>query len=217
MGSEADYEASSIPKLSLFSFPTKPPKPKGILTPPPQVTASVPFQWEEAPGKPRPCSTAEPKPKHRSARSLELPPRLLLLSESKITNIPSPTTVLDGPYVGRSISYRFSLRSPDSLGGKRLVKEKGRSTRWGSFRKNIKEVVEGTVDFKPSPVVNVGGGGGGDSDTKVKITRVKKRSVSLLNLSHTRTRSHLLASIYDSLKQAVPWRRRQERIRKMDS
>lgn len=119
--------------------------------------------------------------------------------------------------MGRSISYRFSLRSPDSLGGKRLVKEKGGSTRWGSFRKNIKEVVEGTVDFKPSPVVNVGGGGGGDSDTKVKITRVKKRSVSLLNLSHTRTRSHLLANIYDSLKQAVPWRRRQEKIRKMDS
>ncbi|KAK7828158.1 uncharacterized protein At4g00950 isoform X1 [Quercus suber] len=215
MGSEADCEANSTPKLSLFSFPSNPPEPTGTLTPPPRIQASVPFRWEEAPGKPRPCTktTTESSSKPKCARSLELPPRLLL-SESKMTKTPSPTTVLDGPYVGRSISFRFSLRSPEALVGKKLAKDKGGSMRWGSFRKT-KEVVEGIFDFSSYPVVDSGGGGGGGGDTKMKITRVKKRSGSFSNLSHTKP--PFLANIYESLKQAVPWRRRQERLRKRDS
>lgn len=181
MGSEADYEANSTPKLSLFSLPSKPPEPTGMLTPPLRFQASVPFQWEEAPGKPRQCTktTTESSSKPKCARSLELPPRLLL-SESKMTNTPSPTTVLDGPYVGRSISFRFSLRSPEGLVGKKVAKDKGGSMRWGSFRKT-KEVVEGIFDFSSYQVVDSGGG-----DTKMKITRVKKRSGSFSNLSHTK-------------------------------
>ncbi|XP_075647670.1 uncharacterized protein At4g00950 [Castanea sativa] len=214
MGSEADYEANSTPKLSLFSLPSKPPEPTGMLTPPLRIQASVPFQWEEAPGKPRPCTktTTESSSKPKCARSLELPPRLLL-SESKMTNTPSPTTVLDGPYVGRSISFRFPLRSPEGLVGKKMAKDKGGSMRWGSFRKT-KEVVEGIFDFSSYPVVDSGGGGGG-GDTKIKITRVKKRSGSFLNLSHTKP--PFLANIYESLKQAVPWRRRQGRLKERDS
>ena len=198
MGSEADCEANSTPKLSLYSFPSKPPEPRGTLTPPLRIQASVPFQWEEAPGKPRPCTktTTESSSKPKCARSLELPPRLLL-SESKMTNTSSPTTVLDGPYVGRSISFRFSLGSLEGLEGKKLAKDKGGSLRWGSFRKT-KEVVEGTFDFSSYPVVDSGGGGGGGgAGAKMKIPRVKKRSGSFSNLSHTKP--HFLVSSIPNL------------------
>ncbi|KAE8077702.1 hypothetical protein FH972_016239 [Carpinus fangiana] len=211
MGSEPETEQSSTPKLSLFSLPSKPHEASpGILrTPPCRTTASVPFQWEEAPGKPRPCTTTtESKP--RSARPLELPPRLLC--ETKNTDMPSPTTVLDGPYLGRSLSHRFSFTISEGGLGKRVAGEKGlefTSMRWGSFRKS-KDVLLGAFDFS-SRVVDDGGGGG---DTAVKITRVKRKG-SLLKLSHKR--SHFLASVYETFKQAVPWRRRQERLGKMAS
>lgn len=214
MGFEPENEPSSTPKLSLFSLPSKPHESPGILllTPPPcGTTASVPFQWEEAPGKPRPCTTTTGS-KPRSARPLELPPRLLC-DQTKITDMPSPTTVLDGPYVGRSVSHRFSFTSAEGGPGKRVAKERGlefTSMRWGSFRKN-KGVLQGAFDFSSS-VVDGGGDGGGEGETRVKIQRVKRKG-SFLSLSHTK--SHLLASIYESFKQVVPWRSRQERLGKM--
>ncbi|KAF5442720.1 hypothetical protein F2P56_035347 [Juglans regia] len=210
--SEPDNEASSTPKLSLFSLPSKllDQESTGMLTPPLRATASVPFHWEEAPGKPRQPCAADSKPE-TAARILELPPRLLL-SESKSMNMPSPTTVLDGPYVlGRTVShsYRFSFRSPDQDVGRRLTsKERGghfRSMRWGSFRKN-KQVFQGSFDFSSSSVID--GDHGGGNNTKGKITRVRRKG-SFLSLANTS--SHLLASVYESFKQVVPWRRTSER------
>ncbi|GKE35737.1 hypothetical protein Tco_1455059 [Tanacetum coccineum] len=64
----------------------------GMLTPPLQTTtATVPFRWEEQPGKPRPCTDMIIVPQQQ--KCLELPPRLTKI-ESKTL---SPTTVLDGP------------------------------------------------------------------------------------------------------------------------
>lgn len=115
MGSDEEKpDPYTIPKLPLFSLstPNHLTEPSGASTPPLQTSASVPFQWEEQPGKPRPCtdiilaSTINPT---RPERCLELPPRLAIL-ESKTT---SPTTVLDGPgdirgkYVFSS-SFRFA-------------------------------------------------------------------------------------------------------------
>ncbi|ONI01206.1 hypothetical protein PRUPE_6G127900 [Prunus persica] len=80
-----------------------------MLTPPLQTSVSVPFQWEEAPGKPRHCSTTESKAK--CARSLELPSRLLN-EAAKTTNMPFPTTVLEGPDVGRTLFFRLELGAP---------------------------------------------------------------------------------------------------------
>ncbi|BFG23489.1 hypothetical protein CerSpe_097630 [Prunus speciosa] len=215
MGSEPVKEVCvcATPKLSLFSLPNQPPEPPGMLTPPLQTLVSVPFQWEEAPGKPRHCSTTESKAK--CARSLELPPRLLN-EAAKITNMPSPTTVLDGPDVGRTLSFSFRVRNPDSLGSKRIGKESGRgggfgSMRWGSFRKNKEVVDHGGFDFLPAAG---GSGGGGGGETKVNITRVRRRA-SFMSVTHTK--SHTWASIYESFKQVVPWRRRQEKLRKMAS
>ncbi|KAM1070303.1 hypothetical protein ACFX13_002167 [Malus domestica] len=208
-------EPSITPKLSLFSLPSQPPESPGMLTPPRQTSASVPFQWEEAPGKPRNCGgSAESKPK--CARSLELPPRLLR-EAAKTTNMPSPTTMLDEPDVGRTMSFSFRVRSPDAFGiSKRLSKEscsRGAggfgSMRWGSFRKSKEVVDHGGFDFLPPA-----SGGGGGGETKVNITRVGRRA-SFLNDSNTRSR--MWASICESFKQVVPWRRRQEKMRKMAS
>lgn len=209
MGSESEptvKEPSTTLKLSLFSLPGQPPEPSGTLTPPHRTSASIPFQWEEAPGKPRHCNT-ESKPK--SVRSLELPPRLLS-ETAKVLNLPSPTTVLDGPdHVGRSMSFTFSFRNnSESLGKRVMSKDVGGyfgSRRWGSFRKSTKEAVVGS-SFDISSYVDGGGdqsqtssvsttGSGvqfaGSDHANVKITRVRRRG-SLLNLSHTK--SHLLVS-----------------------
>lgn len=91
------------PKLSLLT--SRPRKTSEMPTPPLQAAVSVPFLWEEAPGKPRPGHT-ESKPKPKSAKSLDLnlPPCRLVFS--------SPTTVLDGPYMGRVSSFTSSRSQP---------------------------------------------------------------------------------------------------------
>ena len=200
MGSEAECETTPTPKLSLYSFLGKAKEPSGMITPPVHTSVSIPFQWEEAPGKPRPFhsttsdTTSQSKP--NAARCLELPPRLL--AEAKVANMPSPTTVLDGPDGGRFLSYTLSFRkggsfrSPDN---KRVNKEKVKfgSSRWGSFRK-AGRVVQGSFDFA-TPVVD-----GGDG-AQVKITRVRRKG-SLLSLSQAR--SHVLVSAKTSSSLMIP-------------
>ncbi|XXG82453.1 hypothetical protein AAC387_Pa10g0400 [Persea americana] len=231
MGSEADADPRSTPKLSFYSLPPKPYEPTGMLTPPLRPPASVPFLWEEAPGKPRTCGS-DFKP--ASARSLDLPPRLL--SEIRITNLPSPTTVLDGPYVVRSascssINFKSSI-SPERekwhlglVGGATLRKEKDGLV--GFWRKKVKRgngrldgslssaasisgVDDGEVGFgfnsSSSSGSDVGSrcrGKCGDDESQVKITRFR-RNKSLLNVSNAST--HLWATIYGSLRHVVPWR-----------
>ena len=205
MGSEAEPELSSIPKLPLFSIPPAPsPEHPGMLTPPYQTSLSVPFRWEEQPGKPRPCtdlatfsSLSDLAPK-----CLELPPRLFL--ETKLA---SPTTVLEGPYVGRpkfqSSSFRMSSEcygsfSPEkgSLGAmvlsKRGFKAKGCFDSWRRrvFLKGNKEVSGGSYVF-PSYVDREIDNGGVGERTEVKMTRIK-RGGSFSSL--TSTRSHLWVS-----------------------
>ncbi|KAK4766559.1 hypothetical protein SAY87_008201 [Trapa incisa] len=192
---EVEAEAATPKlKLSLFSLPKKPPEVSGMLTPPLQTPASVPFQWEEAPGRPRPfCTRSFPKPS--TARCLELPPRLL--KEAKITSMPSPTTVLDGPYVGRSWSHRRggSFRTHDDGSNKVLFFG---SNRWAPLME------KGVKDDDPFSILEEGGSASA-GQPNVKITRVKRRG-SLLNLSYSK--SHLWARIYKSIRQVVPWRRR---------
>ncbi|KAA8533590.1 hypothetical protein F0562_030976 [Nyssa sinensis] len=197
MGSDQpELEANSTPKLSLYSLPSKPPEPPGMLTPPLNTLASVPFQWEEVPGKPRACTTMitdSPKSKTAARRCLDLPPRLL--TEAKVTSMPSPTTVLDGPYVGRSLSetLSFSLgkgsfRSHEARmgGGKRECKERWNFSSWscGSLKENS-GIFGGNFEFSNSADGGCAGGGGESNDTKVKITRIKRRS-SFLSLSNAR-------------------------------
>ncbi|TKY55975.1 hypothetical protein E2542_SST20402 [Spatholobus suberectus] len=195
MGSEKKklhgHEPKTPPKLSLLTI-SRQSMPPEMPTPPPRAAVSVPFEWEEAPGKPRSCHTrSEPKGSGEVARTLELPPRLVLL-EAKVS---SPTTVLDGPYVGRAMSFTSSYRSSKDTWNANFA-----SNRWSGLKKNNPR--EGTFDFSSWTVEGTG---------KVKITRVRRKG-SFSSLSHGS--SHLWASIYESFKQVVPWKRRQEKQRK---
>ncbi|XP_058223674.1 uncharacterized protein At4g00950 [Rhododendron vialii] len=126
---EAEEEAEPIisaPKLPLLSIQLPvshdSPEHSGMLTPPLHTSASVPFRWEEEPGKPRPCTalitTTTQTLSHQDPHStdtpnynnkcLELPPRLQSFIDPKMS---SPTTVLDGPYsfpLFQSSSFRFT-------------------------------------------------------------------------------------------------------------
>ncbi|KAK9145606.1 hypothetical protein Sjap_005509 [Stephania japonica] len=245
MGSEAELptltSSEPTPKLSLFSlphpslFPPPSDEPPGMLTPPLRPPGSVPFLWEEAPGKPiraSPRASASDEPK-----CLDLPPRLLVSDYHhhhvvKMTNMPSPTTVLDGPYrvVGRSASYSavFSreprrTRSKASYGGSpprdhhffrhqshgkgnygNISSSSGSSSRGFFFKGSSKvDLDEGNSVIYPCD------GGEESINDKVKITRSRRSNGSLLSFSSTsRSKSHLWASLFGSLKQAVPWKSR---------
>ncbi|KAL6508304.1 hypothetical protein OROHE_021846 [Orobanche hederae] len=208
MGAKVDdhREPSSTPKLSLSKLPCKPREPVQMLTPPIHPLLSIPFRWEEVPGKPRAAAEVtprEPTPvaKSKVARCLELPPRLLR-DDVEITTMPSPATVLDGPYVGRSLSLActFSFRKGvvvgrDDIGfGPVMTRGGGRSGsgRWGSF-KDEEKVGRGNFDL-PHTLGEVF-----KREKNVKIKRVGRRS--FFNLSN-------LLDIYASFKKAVLWRRR---------
>lgn len=226
MGSEAEPESPKLPLFSMSHIQSN--EPSGYLTPPFYTSVSVPFRWEEEPGKPRPCTALAiiPDPIDSSQKSLELPPRLLL--ETKLL---SPTTVLEGPYVGRSRFQSSSFRivgrecygsfSPDhersgQLGAfvlsKSGVKEKGWLDSWGRRVLKGKREVGGANYVFPSSVdgeIDGGGGSVGESSSfKVKNTR-HRRARSFSTLSHSRP--HFWATIYQGLKQVVPWKSRKSK------
>ncbi|KAK9280208.1 hypothetical protein L1049_013895 [Liquidambar formosana] len=219
MGSETDYELNSTPQLPLFSIPPilQSPEHPGMLTPPLHTSASVPFRWEEEPGKPRPCTTLTTITNSSAFKCLELPPRLL--TEVLITKMPSPTTVLEGPYMGRpgfqsssfrfngegEGSFRFSGGSPErgQLGAmvlsKRRQKDRGFFGYWGRRKWNLKgkrEVDGGSFAFSTAVEKEgggygsdgSGGGGGGGGGGGERVKRTKiRRSGSFLGVSHSRS------------------------------
>lgn len=187
--------ASTPPKLSLSSFPNKvkySETPPGMVTPPLRTSAiSIPFEWEEAPGKPRGSGNGG----GGAVRCLELPPRLLSEGNNVISS--SPTTVLDGPYLGRSVS----LRKGGSFRGLEGNKE---SVYFGSSRWGGHVAPDGGIEFSSSDVIDDCGG------TQVKITKMRRKG-SFLKAAHAG--SHVWGTIYASLKQVVPWRRGREKSR----
>ncbi|GFQ00568.1 hypothetical protein PHJA_002200700 [Phtheirospermum japonicum] len=133
-----------------------PDHPSDHPSPPLQTLASVPFKWEEQPGKPRPCTDIIPLPGPG--------PMVLLDPCSKITKMPSPTAVLDGPYTvarPKFSSFRFLRESFDSsssespyyssldvlLGNRNGGGQKGRRGFFGRFKGGKKEVDEGSFGF----------------------------------------------------------------------
>ncbi|KAJ0051468.1 hypothetical protein Pint_00603 [Pistacia integerrima] len=213
-------ELTSTPKLSLlFSIPVSMDSPErpGMLTPPLYSSASVPFRWEEEPGKPKTCTTVTTysNPNNDLAhKCLELPPRLLLME-------PSPTSVLHGPYMGRSkiqaSSFRLSTSQcygsfrrnsfgpeRDQLGAialsKKGHKEKGL---FGSWRKKGKRDVGGGSYVFPSSVDRESESSREDEMSKVTSFR---RTGSFSTLSAPR--SNFWATVYGGLKQVVPWKTR---------
>ncbi|KAK4415816.1 hypothetical protein Salat_2689000 [Sesamum alatum] len=224
-------EAEPEPCFSTLSFPFlplpaptmamhSPDHPSGTATPPLQTLASVPFKWEEQPGKPRPCTAIIPLPP--PPKRLELPPSRVLLSslgEPAAHKMPSPTTVLDGPYnVGRPKFSSFRLfreahdsfdsrssNSPESAVGVLLGKRRSKP---GFFRRTLrfktgkKEVADGD-SFSTT---------GCDCESYERSTRVKmeegklRRSGSFSSSSQPTTSAHLWSAICESLNQVMAWK-----------
>nr|XP_004234974.1 uncharacterized protein At4g00950 [Solanum lycopersicum] len=183
----------STPKLSLSKLPNKPIRNTNndvlatYSTPPLHPTLTIPFQWEEAPGKPKVT-------KSKTARCLDLPPRLtLLLNEGgKITNTPSPTTVMDGPY---SVGRCFSSIDEEIVSSNNKENIMMGSWRWENMKENNNNnrgvVDKGNFDFSGS--LNR------STNSSVRLTR----KGSFFNFSRN------LGGIYEGFKQVVPrrWRR----------
>ncbi|XP_038875428.1 uncharacterized protein LOC120067888 [Benincasa hispida] len=143
---------TSIPTLPLSWLPPEPP---WMPTPPRLTLASVPFLWEEAPGKPR--SSAASKVLWPVPALGELPPPPQLFNEAKQSTLPSPTTLLDGPE-----------RAGD------------RSKRWGSFRM-FKDFVGGNGNGNDSLAAGADCGGGSGW---FRRKRTSSSSVSSYTRSH---------------------------------
>ncbi|KAK7292821.1 hypothetical protein RJT34_15675 [Clitoria ternatea] len=221
---ELDPEECNIPRLPLLNPPTMhSPERSGMQTPPLHTLASVPFGWEEEPGKPRPCTAlvtfSNPTPK-----CLELPPRLL---DAKLNNsnnkLLSPTTVLEGPYVGssnsfHSPSFRVSEDFYGSSGAERsllgsLVLNKGvvgvKEKRWfGSWREKtfkLNREASGGSHVFPTSLDKDHDYVGYSVDSHKEVRKRKmKRSGSFSNPFHAK--SCVWATICEGLKQVVPWR-----------
>ncbi|KAJ0439395.1 hypothetical protein HanHA300_Chr16g0624861 [Helianthus annuus] len=210
MVSNTQPDPYTLPKLPLFSTtPHHHPEPSGTLTPPHHATASIPFQWETQPGKPRPCTDIIISSTHN--KCLELPPRLVAIVEQPKTC--SPTTVLDGKTVFSSASFRFAKErrrrgqmqgsfdsncsggwSPNDDNGclgqvddKSDRQKVGRENRqFGSFR-----LLSGS-----RKVISMDGGFSDENKMR--------RNSSLSKV----TRSHFWATVYKGFKQVVPWRKK---------
>ncbi|EYU28554.1 hypothetical protein MIMGU_mgv1a018661mg [Erythranthe guttata] len=205
----------------------------GTATPPLHTLASVPFKWEEQPGKPRPCTDIIALPEPTAIKCLDLPP-----CRTKLPKLPSPTAVLDGPYNlarPKFSSFRFfrearaaSFDSSSSGGGGGsplssvdvLIGKKSSTTNGGLTK------TRRLFNFPSSTLrsCNKSGADGGSlgfspssGDERCKTTTMR-RNGSFSSLAQAApTHHHLWGSIYESLKQAVAWKStrksKKERIR----
>ncbi|KAG9448217.1 hypothetical protein H6P81_014345 [Aristolochia fimbriata] len=230
MGTETDSDPTL--KLSFYTLPNQSPEPAGMLTPPLRPPASVPFLWEEAPGKPRSFSTTgdgdgdgESEGDREGlfsvgcrVRCLDLPPRL----QNEASLVTSPTTVLDGPYIARSASCTSQRSVKDSSPEKgpgsgffhRKEKDKMKDrvlAFWGKKTRKVKGEAgietnggrNSTFDQFPCSSALSVAGDGEDNFTRVKITRFR-RTGSFVNISSSTT--HFWETISGGIKQVVPWR-----------
>ncbi|KAE9605750.1 hypothetical protein Lal_00024560 [Lupinus albus] len=213
-GDEA--EKSNIPRLSLFKFNPSSmhsPERSGMKTPPSSTSVSIPFWWEEEPGKPKPCTDLvcfSNKP--TTPKCLELPPRLLINDANHTKQLHSPTTVLEGHFVDDECNGSFAAERAQH--GTMVVtngvvgsKEKG----WfGSWREKVfksNREVSGGIDIFPSSA-DKGADHIGGSHKRLRMTKVK-HSLSSSNLSHAK--SCVWTSISAGLKQVVPWKSKKQK------
>lgn len=128
-------EQRSIARLPLFSIQSPETERSGMATPPLETLASVPFRWEQVPGKPRPCSALV---SFSNPKCLELPPRLFT---------PSPATVF-------KVSTNNCYGSDTKLLGAMVLTKANDYCWFGSWRKKAfklnKREVTGASHVFPS-------------------------------------------------------------------
>ncbi|KAL6493945.1 hypothetical protein OROGR_031854 [Orobanche gracilis] len=205
-----------------------PDHPSGISTPSLRPAASVPFKWEQEPGKPRPGIqvTTPPEP----AKCLEPPPCRMQFSAAstdpatKITETPSPSSILEGPYdynVGRAgfSSSRFLIRDGQDSSGSYCSAGIEIPTREGALPGGRKSRGKGLFG-------KFNGGGGGvdpgcfecssrscDSSDESRRKRMEnsggkkkmRRRASFSGDSHPKS-SHIWATIYEGFKHVIHWK-----------
>ncbi|OIT30997.1 PREDICTED: uncharacterized protein At4g00950-like [Nicotiana attenuata] len=193
MGSEEP--SSRVPKLLQFSVAAKQSQEhKEMPNSPLHTLASVPFKWEQEPGKPNlPNSTSNIKPKF-----LEPPPRLYIES----IKTPSPTTVFDGPYNINNVRPKFSSSSF------RFLKNNYQGNWWQKI--SVKCKGNNTDDDSTSSSVflcsiDSTNSGNGNCDNKGRSSSARMASFRKNgSLSSFSSRSHIWAAIYEGFKQVLP-------------
>ncbi|KAL6560299.1 hypothetical protein OROGR_003858 [Orobanche gracilis] len=210
-----------------------PDHPSGISTPPLQTSASVPFKWEEQPGKPRPCTDIMPLPEPGHAKILGPPPPCRMLPADpgkrnpKMHSPRTPTTVLDGPNTAgryKFSSFRFFFRessdgsssgsphssadhiSPGNRSGGR--EKRGFSVRGlMRFENGSKDADGGSFGFSVSPSSTSGCDVSADGRFKMEgRMRRNGMSSSLSQPTSPRLCGTSSTSIYERLKHGVPWK-----------
>ncbi|PHU09785.1 hypothetical protein BC332_21645 [Capsicum chinense] len=206
-------ESSSTLKLPLFSVNAQ--DDLGMLTPL-HTLASIPFSWEEEPGKPRPCTDLIPLPNsinfNEPKLCLEPPPRLYnyCMESNKSA---SPTTVFDGPYITnkpRFSSFRFlrdrrrqgsfdSTASSETGQNSAFVvgKKKVESKSWWRRNSNNVKGKSGRDDSTDCVSLN--------DECTMKMATLE-RSGSFSGLSQSQAKTHIWATIYEGFKQVIPWK-----------
>ncbi|KAL1553121.1 hypothetical protein AAHA92_13835 [Salvia divinorum] len=197
LGVEDHHEPRSTPKLSLSRLPCKPKHPIQMLTPPLHPSLSIPFQWEEAPGRPRfpiPARADVEAAARTSCFDLDLPPRLLLHDDPELTMTPSPPALSGGASL--FACWTFSFR------GSGRFRRLGTSSCGGSRRRwrrcfELRKEERGAFDLSQT----LGDFFMSEKNKVHKMARHRRvRSLFTIN-------SNLL-DIYARFKQAIPWRRR---------
>ncbi|KAK4379179.1 hypothetical protein RND71_001041 [Anisodus tanguticus] len=217
MGTKTD--TSSTLKLSLFLVNT--PEDLGMSTPL-HSSASIPFSWEEKPGKPHPCTDIIPLPNNNIFNEpklcLEPPPRLYnyyMESTSKTTS--SPTTVLDGPYITskpKFSSFRL-LRDRRRRQGSFDSSASSETGRLSAFVVGKKKVENKSwwrrpiVKSKTGDETSFGFPSSIDSTDCVSLFDERTMKMETLGRSgsfsgHSQTKTHIWATIYEGFKRVIP-------------
>ncbi|XP_020106642.1 uncharacterized protein At4g00950-like isoform X1 [Ananas comosus] len=178
---------STPPKLCFYSLPSLRPEPPGLATPPLHLPASVPFLWEEAPGRPK--------------RDRDDPPPLVDdLIDARRTPHPYPWKKNSSSSSSSSSSrIRSQLELPPGMaalhGALAAAETKG-------------EEYSPTAVLDGPYALNEHAPPEEFEERKARITRFgSTRKRSLANVLSLRTTSHLWTNIYESLKQVVSRRR----------
>ncbi|GAU37399.1 hypothetical protein TSUD_361040, partial [Trifolium subterraneum] len=191
-----EENSKKIPKLPLLN-PSPlmySPERSGTKTPPLYISASVPFVWEEEPGKPKPCTDIVTFSNPTTLiKCLELPPKLQ-----------SPTTVLDGPYKKECESQSFGsenvklgslILKEEEMGGKK----KGFFGNWRKKDIKVKKHVflSSSVDKDNGEIIG--------SDKNLQMKKIKHYgSSSFDNPFHAK--SPVWTKMCEGLKRVVPWK-----------
>ncbi|GFY90202.1 hypothetical protein Acr_07g0003990 [Actinidia rufa] len=198
-------ESNSTPKLPRLNIPPNLlPDHSDMPTPPLHTSASVPFRWEEQPGKPRPStalipttlSHQDPNTTGPTTKCLDLPPRLQSLEFRRERQGSLDSFAVGSPERGLLGDMVLSKRLESKERG--LFGSLGRRTAPGRGKKEVGG--GGSIVFSPSidKIEDFCCDG-----PREKICRMRRNGSFS---SRYEPRSHFWETIYEGFKQVLPWK-----------